>query len=115
MPGNIFLTVNALFIEIQEVLGHGRTPSLLNSAIRNARLSQWADLKGMLGKIRLRTHQFEDKLHVWQSREELDELTQSLVDNHPDLLMRARLQGILSNPLTLSPVRAPETWDRLWD
>src|SRR5260370_21834738 len=61
---NAYLTINALFVDLKEILGHGEMPSLLALSISYLRRGLLDRLEGVLNEIRLLTEDFAYKLGV---------------------------------------------------
>lgn len=106
---NIYLTINAVFVDLRLILGHGRSPSSLSSAIECARRFDYGRADGHLNKVRAVLSQINDKLACWEKREELDiEFARSV--GELDIIAQDRL-NLLFRQCRTSNARTGHHWD----
>jgi predicted amidohydrolase len=112
---NVYMTVNSLFVDIRQVLGHGKYPSLLTQAIAHLRRAKHSDLNTVLGHIRERLATYQAKRKVWERRRDLDENLLASVGSLNDRLLASRVKRILEEVRTHAEGNAClETWDARW-
>ena len=107
---NAYLTANALFVDLRVVLGHGKTPSLLSSAIE---LGRRKDLKGsgnLIHKIKATLAEVRSKQDVWNRREELDAVFYAQVQLLKPL-QRDRIKRALEN-VRIQDKNTNQLWSR---
>lgn len=106
---NIYLTINAVFVDLRLALGHGRAPSALSSAIECARRFDYVRADGHLNRIRAILSQIDDKLSCWRKRGELDAEFAEAVSKL-DAIAQDRIKLLLKQCRTLNS-RTGQTWD----
>lgn len=123
---NVYLTINALFVELREVLGRGKNRSLLSEAVERLRavirqpVSQMnrdsvKALDAPAGEIGLRMAEFGRKRDVWTNRAELDSAFEKAIDGLGDALTADRVRRIIANSRTFQDEdHLSEGWDSRW-
>jgi len=106
---NGYLTVNALFVDLQQILGHGRKPSLLSAAIEHLRRGEHDQVGKMLNEVRVALDAYEKKRRVWTERETLDEELTQLLDNLKPV-ERDDVRALVGKVRTENP-RTGKIWD----
>lgn len=107
---NIYLTINAVFIDLQYALGHGSMPSTLSHLIEALRRKDYKRAKTLYAEAREAIAIGKHKLQVWDSREDLDaeigvaKAAFSLAD-------RGLIDALLNEVRTSTP-DAAQSWDR---
>ena len=98
---NGFLTVNALFMDLSMVLGHGRLPSPLSRAIEHLRRGENRKAHKLLGEVGHALREYEDKRDNWNHRQELEaELEDCLANDRFRPAESERLRKVLRNDRT---------------
>jgi len=111
---NGYLTVNALFVDLCRVLGHGIQPSLLSRAIEHLRRGEQQKMSELLNDARVALSSYSDKRSVWNQREELDtefERCLSVAPVRP--AQRDRIRRVLRSDRTQTEKRGPG-WDPVY-
>ena len=68
---NAYMTMNALFVDVREAMGHGRMPASLNQIVYALGHEQqpFATIQRHLERVNLALVQFDAKLVCWQNRQ----------------------------------------------
>ncbi len=106
---NLYLTVNAIFVDVRLILGHGRNPSELSSAIETARRSDYVRSNTLIDRVRSVLSQIDDKVKCWNDREMLDAEFASAVAEL-DVIARDRIHYLLHHCRTTNS-RTGQVWD----
>lgn len=96
---NLYLTINALFVSLRHVLGHGRLPSPLSRAIEHLRRGEFKQCVGLIGDVQAALSSFDLKRAVWNERVELDDEVERLLEKL-ELATQSRIRRILENVRT---------------
>lgn len=98
---NAYLTINALFVDVQQIIGHGSLPSTLSRAIEHLRRREPNESNALLDKIRMVLNVMKSKRDVWERRDGFDRELAAYMDGLTRL-ERDRLRSLLNNVRTSS-------------
>lgn len=107
---NAYLTINALFRDLVEVLGHGAHPSLLSSALFLLKQGQFDRAHEPLDEAAAALSIFTEKRTVWEDRHALKATLDSTLAEKVDALVRDRVVQLTRNVRT-SDGGHSTTWD----
>ena len=116
---NAYLTANAVFVDLREMLGRGNTPPLLASALWHMRNRKWDKARGCLRGEGVRStvgallSEIGKKLEVWRRRDDLDAMLRMAMES-PDrtLLVQGELKAVLFGEVrTTSSTPVEHDWD----
>lgn len=98
---NAYLTVNALFVDIQHILGHGKLPSPLSRALEHVRRHEASEADLLFDKVRSVIDTMQRKRLAWDTREALDAELEEYIRGLTKL-EQDRLRGWLADVRTNS-------------
>ena len=108
---NAYLTINALFRDLVEVLGHGAHPSLLSSALFLLKQGQYGRAHEPLDEAATALAIFAEKRAVWENRRALKAtFDKTLAEKVDSPLVRDRVLQLTRNVRT-SDGEHGTTWD----
>jgi predicted amidohydrolase len=110
---NGYLTVNALFTDLVEVFGYGRSPSLLKKCIDQLESADTTALRTTAGEICANLAFFDGKLEVWSGRDSLHQILEATLASLP-LLQRDQAKAIIRNVRQRSGHGKSSGWNRVY-
>jgi hypothetical protein len=78
---NAYLTANALYVDLIEVFGHGKKPSLMSSSLVNLQREKFSVSKKALDEISENLSHFEEKMKVWEERFILESILENALNS----------------------------------